>query len=97
MTRPRLTRRQRAAGVAPDSVKASAPLTVNQGRSSVRWVLFLFLALALALVAAALVPAARLPHSMAHAVSARRTDIAFIGVAIAIGVGLSVALLLLLG
>jgi hypothetical protein len=78
------------------SVKASAPLTVEQNRSTLGWELIPFLVLALGLLAAALVPVASLPQPVARVITARRADIGLAGFAIAVGVGLSVVLVVLL-
>jgi hypothetical protein len=78
------------------SVKASAPLASENHRSTLGWELIPFLALALALLAAAFVPVTGLPQPVARALTARRADIGLAGFAIAVGVGLSVVLLVLL-
>jgi hypothetical protein len=71
-------------------------MTLEQNRSTLGWQFILFLALALGLLAAALLPAASLPQPLARVLTARRADIGLAGVAIAVGVGLSVVLLVLL-
>jgi hypothetical protein len=71
-------------------------MTVEQNRSTLGWQFIPFLALALGLLAAALVPDTSLPRPLARAVTARRADIGLAGFAVAVGVGLSFVLLMLL-
>jgi hypothetical protein len=94
--RPQPKQRHRTDRVERVPVKASAPLTLENNRSTLGWQLIPFLALALALLAAAFVPVTSLPQPVARALTARRADIGLAGFAIAVGVGLSVVLLVLL-
>jgi hypothetical protein len=88
--------RVRHASVARAVPQAAAPIAVEQDRSASRWMLFLFLAFAVAAVGAAALPAIALPPPLARTVEPRRFEIAIAGVAVGVGVGVSVLLTVLL-